>query len=85
MTKKRNLERERALQDLRQQLLKAKQQVKIEFEQNTDLIDNVQQLESREHEQGQLLSGLDQEMTSIRDKLADYELTTRLKDDQTKF
>ena len=37
ITKKRQQEKEKALGDLRQQLLKAKQQVKIELEQNIDL------------------------------------------------
>ena len=37
ITKKRQQEKEKALSDLRQKLLKAKQQVKIELEQNIDL------------------------------------------------
>ena len=46
LTKKREQEREKALHDLRQQLLRAKQQVKAEFEQNTDLIEHVELLQN---------------------------------------
>lgn len=39
----------------------------------------------QEHEQGQLLNSLDEEMASIQSKLVDYEQSTRIKEDQTKM
>jgi|688.fasta_scaffold1267637_2 7,8-dihydro-6-hydroxymethylpterin-pyrophosphokinase len=36
-------------------------------------------------DQGNLLTNLDQELATIKTKLVDYEQSTRLKEDQTKF
>ena len=73
--------KEKRLAEIKAKLMRAKQQVKTELELNQDLNERVSSLSMQEHEQGQLVNSLDEEMSSIQSKLIDYEQSTRMKED----
>lgn len=84
-TKQRQTAKEMRMRDLRQQLLKAKVQLKSELETNQDLNEKHNTLVMQESHQAEQLTVLEEQTTKLSKEVVDYERATRQQEDNVKM